>query len=65
MSEVKEYQDRIRRREEYLMMRDDDAGGEPPVEEDEVTVPEAVIPYLNKELNFELFLKLLTDKVDA
>jgi hypothetical protein len=65
LAEVKEHQDRIRRREEYLMAREEVADGEPPEQEEEATVPEAVIPYLNKELNFELFLKLLTDKVDA
>ena len=64
MSEVKEHQDRIRRREEYLLEREEDAEAEP-VEDDEATVPEAVIPFLDKELNFELFLKLLTDKVDS
>ena len=46
------------------MEREDDAEGEP-VEDEEATVPEAVIPYLDKELNFELFLKLLTEKVDS
>ena len=37
---------------------------EPDQHEDEVVIPMAVKPYLNKELNFDLYLQLLTEKVD-
>ena len=30
----------------------------------EIVIPVALKPFLNKEVNFELFLEILTEKVD-
>jgi len=61
LSEVKEHQDRIRHKEE----QNDDANEDNPhISTEEHVIPVAVKPYLDKELNFDLFLELLTEKVD-
>jgi hypothetical protein len=61
LSEVKAHQDRIRHTEEQ---NDDENEDDPHVPEEEQIIPVAVKPYLDKELNFDLFLELLTEKVD-
>ena len=62
LSEVKTHQDRIRHKEEQNLDENED---EPHIPEEEHVIPVAMKPYLDKELNFNLFLKLLTDKVDV
>ena len=63
LREVKDYQDRLRHRaaqrnEETACADHDD---EP---EEEIVVPPKMRPFIDKEINFDLFLEMLTERVD-
>ena len=64
LREIKGHQDRIKRSQEQGA--DQFAAGQ---EDDEpiaeVMIPNNVKPFLNKDINFDLFLEMLTEKVDA
>lgn len=64
LKEVKEHQDRITRKQQ---LENNSAQFGVEDEEDHIVdtvIPVAVKPFLNKEINFDLFLEMLTDKVD-
>lgn len=63
MKEIKELQDKLKKKAEQ------NKNFEKVIEEkdqleDEIEIPFELKPFLNKEINFTLFVELLTEKVD-
>ena len=63
LKEIKELQDKLKKKEEQNKHFDKVVEEEDQLE-DRIDVPFEVKPFLNKEINFDLFVELLTEKVD-
>ena len=65
LNQIKDLQERIKKKEEqnknYLGVVSEDDDDEV---EEEIVVPVQIKPFLNKEINFNLFIEMLTEKVD-
>jgi hypothetical protein len=62
LKEVKELQDKIKRKEDEAKNYFEVVEDEGPQEE--IIIPLALRSFMNKEVNFDLFLEMLTEKVD-
>ena len=61
LKEVKELQDKIKRREDEAKNYSEGVDVGP---QEEIIIPLELRPFMNKEVNFDLFLEMLTEKVD-